>query len=161
MGVPGGQSRQKSTERCLPPAREGAASPRSFSSRLASVRGPTLSGGRVPVGQLGRTEVLAAPPAGLHPIGHREVTTQGSLETGFIGVAGMALGLPAAHSFLLLIPVGDYVAQGLVVDVARKVHRCQGEHLLHLGAAPEACDPPPPSGAGAWSSAFPGPNPKL
>lgn len=39
-------------------------------------------------------------------------------------------------SLLSLVPVGDDVAEGLVVDVSCQVHGCQGKHLLHLGAAP-------------------------
>lgn len=74
---------------------------------------------------------LPPPCAHTHPY-HREATTQGSLEMAFIGVPKRGPASRAASSLLFLVPVGDDVAQGLVVDVPRQVHGRQGEHLLHL-----------------------------
>lgn len=73
----------------------------------------------------------------------------------------MALSHVEPGSLLLLVPVGDDVAQGLVVDIPGQVHGRQCKHLLHLGRHRESRGPSLCFGAVLWSSAFSGPNPKL
>lgn len=53
----------------------------------------------------------------------------------------MALSHVEPGSLLLLVPVGDDVAQGLVVDIPGQVHGRQCEHLLHLGRRRESRGP--------------------
>lgn len=62
-------------------------------------------------------------------------------------------------SLLFLIPVGDNVAQGLVVNVPGQVHGRQGEHLLHLRRRrSEAARPAWPGGP--WLPCGPSPSPQ-
>lgn len=88
--VVGGPRRAELAEPRRTPAASGPGRRREPSALLevGLGQGPTLSG---PHGSAGENRSVAA-PAGPHPVGHREATTQGSLETGFIGVAGVAPG---------------------------------------------------------------------
>lgn len=62
-------------------------------------------------------------------------------------------------SLLFLVPVGDNVAQGLVVNVPGQVHGRQGEHLLHLRRRrSEAARPAWPGGP--WLPCGPSPSPQ-
>lgn len=58
---------------------------------------------------------------------------------------------------LFLIPVGDDVAERLIVDVACQVHGCQGEQLLYLREVTAEMRRPVPT-AVLWDSAFSAPN---